>query len=192
MKKRVLVLNANPKQRSLCGLLAEAYAQEARAEAEVRTFQLAAMDFNPDLQHGYDRVQPLEPSLAAFQEALVWAEHLLICTPIWWVGIPAKFKGLLDRTLLPGFAFNFEAGNPHPIPLLGGKSVRILMTMDAPPEYYVDELGAPALKQLDLGTFKFCGFERVECDMFGPVIDSDEAQRQEWLERVKGLGADVV
>jgi len=191
VKKRVLVLNANPKSCSFCEQLAEAYAQEAHEQGEVRLLRLSEMDFNPDLKQGYDAEQPLEPALVEFQQALRWAEHLVICTPIWWGGIPAKFKGLLDRILLPGFAFNFEPGNPDPIALLSGKSARIIMTMDAPPEYYVETQDAPALKQLELATLRFCGLETVEHCMFGPVITSDSDQRVQWLSEIRALGSAI-
>ncbi|WP_409530159.1 NAD(P)H-dependent oxidoreductase, partial [Sandarakinorhabdus sp.] len=52
---RVLVLDGHPDGTSLCSALAAAAAETARARgAEVRVMQLSAMDFDPNLAHGYN------------------------------------------------------------------------------------------------------------------------------------------
>ena len=33
-------------------------------------------------------------------DSLTWAEHVVLILPMWWGGLPAKTKGLFDRTLL--------------------------------------------------------------------------------------------
>jgi len=188
MAKRILVLSGNPKAVSFSGQLAEAYKDAAQRGHEVRIHRVADMAFDPDLDAGYARDKHLEPDLAAFQDSVRWADHLLITTPVWWGALPAKLKGVFDRTFLPGFAFKYQKGKLIPDKLLTGKTARIVMTMDTPPWYYSLFQGAPALKQLKIATLEFCGFARVRSNMLGPVISSDAARRAQWLEKVGRLG----
>jgi len=111
MSKRVLVLAANPKQDSFVSALADAYANSADKNNDVQLLKISDMDFKVDLSGGYDEESTMEDSLKSFQKSLEWCEHLVIFTPIWWGAIPAKFKGLIDRTFLPGFAFNMKKVN---------------------------------------------------------------------------------
>jgi len=120
MSKRVLVLAANPKKDSFTSHLAEAYASSAEKKHQVQLLEISDMEFNLDLSGGYAEDQLMEGSLKSFQESLEWCEHLVIVTPIWWGSLPAKLKGLIDRTFLPGFAFQYEKGKSIPKKLLNG------------------------------------------------------------------------
>lgn len=185
--KSILILNANPKRTSLCHALADTYEVEARETANIRRFNLADMAFNPSLDQGYDEVQTLELDLVTFQDALMWADHIVIVASTWWGGLPAKAKGLIDRVFIPGVTFKFEDDNPYPIPLMKSKTGRIILTMDMPGEY-VEEQARPVLAQLSQFTLEYCGVSPVEATLFGSVIMSDESQRTQWLDEVKSLG----
>ncbi len=186
--KKILLLSANPKPQSFTESLALAYFENASKENEVKRFHLADMDFDPNLSHGYDKDQPLEESLKAFQSAITWCDHLVIITPIWWGGLPAKLKGLFDRTFLPGFAFQYEGKKALPKQLLKGKTARIVMLMDSPPWYYRLTQGAPALGQLKSATLKFVGFKSVKTNMVGPIVHSSVNFRKKWIDQVSKLG----
>ncbi len=188
MKKRVLVLAANPKKDSFTGNLAETYSRSAAEKHEVRLLYLSEMVFNPDLSEGYAGESVMEDSLKSFQATLTWCEHLVIFTPIWWGTLPAKLKGLIDRTFLPGFAFQYETGKLMPKKLLQGRTARVVMTMDTPPWYYCLVQGAPAIKQLKITTLKFVGFNSVKSKMIGPMISSTQEARTKWLKEVAKLG----
>lgn len=189
--KNILILNGNPKssntQKSLCHSLADTYQVEAREKANMRRFNLAEMVFNPSLDQGYDEIQALEPDLVAFQESLIWADHIVIVTSVWWGGLPAKMKGLIDRVFIPGVTFKFEEGNPHPTPLMEGKTARIILTMDMPAEY-TEEQAKPVLQQLGQYTLEYCGVSPVKIHLFGSVIMSDDDQKTKWIEEVRVLG----
>ncbi|MBD8513534.1 NAD(P)H-dependent oxidoreductase [Photobacterium sp. CAU 1568] len=191
MSKNILLLNANPKAESFAKCLADAYDLEAREHSSVRRLNLSEMHFNPSLDSGYDAVQPLEPCLQHFQEFLRWAEHIVIVSPVWWGGLPAKFKGLIDRTFLPGFAFQFEGDNPEPVQLLTGKTARIILTMDAPQDFLTVQ-AAPVLAQLDQFTLQFSGVSAADTSLFGSVILSSESERAEWIATAKRLGSQGV
>jgi len=188
MSKRVLVLAANPKKDSFTSSLAEAYASSAQKKHEVQLLKISDMEFNLDLSGGYAEEGSMEDSLKSFQASLEWCEHLVIFTPIWWGSLPAKLKGLIDRTFLPGFAFKYEKGKLIPKKLLQGKTARIVMTMDTPPWYYFLIQGAPAIKQLKATTLKFVGFNSVKSKMIGPIISSTKESRSKWVDDVSKLG----
>lgn len=188
MSKRVLVLAANPKKDSFISSLAEAYVNSAKKNHQVELIKISDMAFNIDLCGGYDEESPLEDSLKSFQAYLQWCDHLVIVTPIWWGALPAKLKGLIDRTFLPGFAFQYEKGKSIPKKLLKGKTARIVMTMDTPPWYYFLIQGAPAIKQLKVTTLEFVGFNCVKSKMIGPIISSTKESRIKWINDMSKLG----
>jgi len=188
MGKRVLVLAANPKGSSFVNYLAETYANAAEENNEVQLLKISEMEFSLDLSEGYAEEHFMEESLKSFQASLEWCEHLVIFTPIWWGSLPAKLKGLIDRTFLPGFAFQYEKGKLIPKKLLKGKTARLVMTMDTPPWYYSLIQGAPAIKQLKITTLKFVGFNSVKSKMIGPIISSTKESRLRWVAEVSKLG----
>ncbi|WP_298771581.1 NAD(P)H-dependent oxidoreductase [uncultured Shewanella sp.] len=187
MTKKILVLNGNPKSRSYCQHLAELYAIQANEYFDIRQFNLSNMVFNPSLDFGYDAIQVLEPCLSDFQQAIQWAEHIVIVTPIWWGGIPAKLKGLFDRTFLPGFAFNYIDDNPFPVRLLQGKTARIIMTMDTPSDG-IEEQAAPVIAQLDRYTLQFSGIEKAALTLLGSIILAEPNNEAAWENEVQALG----
>ena len=136
MPKRILVLDGHPGPDSLCGALAAAYAEGAiRAGHDVALLRLSDMTFDPDMGAGFDADKPLEPCLAEVQDKIAWCEHLVIVHPMWWGLMPAKLKGLLDRVLLPGFAFRYTSGKMLPDKLLQGRTAEVLVTADSPRWY---------------------------------------------------------
>ncbi|WP_444943599.1 NAD(P)H-dependent oxidoreductase [Microbulbifer sp. ZKSA006] len=186
--KNILILNGNPKKNSLSKRLSDVYGAEAVQRAQIRRYNLSEMDFNSNLEFGYDDSQSLEGCLSDFQQALLWAEHIVIISPIWWGGLPSKLKGLIDRTFLPGFTFKFEGDNSEPVQLLKGKTSRIILTMDAPDEFLMEQ-AKPIIEQLDRYTLQYCGVFKAAVNLFGSVIMSDKDQQETWLETVKELGA---
>ncbi|WP_237402726.1 NAD(P)H-dependent oxidoreductase [Rhodovulum sulfidophilum] len=77
---------------------------------ELRITHLHDLDFDPDFGGGgYRAAKPLEPDLEAVMANMDWAEHVVLLSPMWWGGLPAKLKGLFDRALLPGSAFDTRA-----------------------------------------------------------------------------------
>ncbi|WP_286716914.1 NAD(P)H-dependent oxidoreductase [Thalassolituus sp. UBA2009] len=194
MPQHILILNGHPDRNRLCGALADAYqnaAAKGAERAEIQRFDLADMQFNANLSQGYAEEAPLEPDLLSFQQALRDCDHLLLVAPVWWGSVPARLKGLFDRTLLPGFAFRYEAGQTLQEKLLRGKSAEVFLTLDTPPWYFRWFQKAPAIYQLNHATLGFCGFKPVTTTLFGPVIKSSAKQRQQWLEQAASKGRKI-
>lgn len=189
--RRILVLDGHPvaEPPTFCRSLARAYAEGAReAGHEVREIDLAALDFDPLLAHGFHRRQELEPDLKAAQEAILWCQHLVVVHPVWWGSLPARFKGFLDRAFLPGFAFRQHDTDPWWDKLLAGRSARVLYTTDQPDLFYRLVNGAPTRKMLGRTVLGFCGFKPVRFSAFAPVRGSSPLRRDAWLAEARELG----
>ena len=125
--KKILIINGHPDAESFNAALAEAYKKGAiESGAEVKEIVVRELQFNPNLQFGYRKRTELEPDLLEAQAKIKWAEHLVWIYPVWWGSLPAILKGFIDRTFLPGFAFEKIENSVWWDKLLKGKSERII------------------------------------------------------------------
>ncbi|GGB96191.1 NAD(P)H dehydrogenase (quinone) [Marinobacterium zhoushanense] len=185
--KRILIINANPKSASLGKVMAERYANRAREKHQIELINIGDMQFNLNLEEGYDKTTELEDDLQDFQQKLKWSQHIVIITPVWWGGMPAKLKGVFDRVLLPGYAFKYHEGKSIPEKLLTGRTSELIITLDTPTIWYRWIQGNPIYHQLKRTIFDFIGIKNKATHYFGPVISADEKQRERWLNRVEKL-----
>jgi NAD(P)H dehydrogenase (quinone) len=187
--KKILVINCHPDKESFNFALAHAYREGAlQAGAEVEEIEIAALQFNPNLQHGYRQRTELEPDLLQAWQKIQWADHLVWIHPVWWGGMPAIAKGFIDRLFLPGMAFKPREGSVWWDKLLKGKTAHIISTLDQPGWYYRLMFGRPSVNQLKKSTLQFCGITPVRVSYIGIVKTSTAAQRGKWLEKVEHMG----
>ncbi|MFN3812752.1 MAG: NAD(P)H-dependent oxidoreductase [Roseateles asaccharophilus] len=187
--KRILLIQAHPRSDSFCAALGQAYAQAASAAGhEVEQVHVAALHFSPHLPAGYESLPPLEPDLQRLQQQILDADHLVWVYPVWWGSVPALLKGLLDRVLVPGFAFRYTAAQTWPERLLKGRSARLLVSLDTPGWYFRWLQGAPAHRMMKDAVLEFCGVAPVRISEFSPLIKSTPAQRERWLAQAAELG----
>lgn len=187
--KRILIINGHPDAESFNTALANAYKQGAmRSGAEVRELTLRELSFNPNLQYGYRQRTELEPDLIAAQECITWAEHIVWVFPVWWGSVPAVLKGFLDRTFLPGFAYQKREQSLILDGLLKGKTARIISTIDQPAWYYRLVYARPTFHAMKKLTLELCGIKPVKTTMIGPIRLSKEEFRAAWLKKVEQLG----
>ncbi|WP_119395687.1 NAD(P)H-dependent oxidoreductase [Salinibius halmophilus] len=187
--KNILVLNANPKTDSLNKSLAATYAKAAQAKHHVQVMNIGELTFDSNLQQGYEKIQPLETDLVTLQTQLKWANHVVIITPVWWGTVPAVFKGALDRILLPGFAFKYEAGKLFPKKLLEGKTSELIITLDTPAWWYKLVQGNVVYRHLKRTVLGFVGIKNKRSKYFGPVISAKPKTIAQWHTEVERLGA---
>jgi len=189
MGSKILVIVGHPDPDSFCAALAERYAAGARRSgAEVRVLELGRMAFDPVLKYGYKRRMEPEDDLAAAQEAIHRAEHLVLVYPYWWGSMPALLKGFIDRVFLPGFAFRYREGGLLCDRLLTGRTARLIVTMDTPPWYNRLVYGRAGLQVMRRNILHFCGIRPVRVTEIGPVRGSTEQRRRAWLEKAERLG----
>jgi putative NADPH-quinone reductase len=76
--------------------------------------------------------QPPAESIAAAQQAITWAGHVVILYPLWLGDMPALLKAFFEQTLRPGFAIGKAAPGRLPKKLLAGRSAHVVVTMGMP------------------------------------------------------------
>ena len=187
MKKKVLIILGHSLKKSFCGALADEYERGAKeAGVKIRRINISDLKFDPILHHGYKKIQKLEPDLIKAQKDIKWAEHIVFVYPVWWGGMPALFKGFVDRALLPGFAFHYkESGGVDK--LLHGRSARVIFTMGAKPLMYriAGRLPKKVMNRYILG---FVGFKPIRVSVFGPAENAKDKKIKKWLKKVFDLG----
>lgn len=189
MAKNILIINGHPNKESLNYALAEAYKKGAIASgAMVTQINIGELNFNPNLQYGYQKRMELEPDLLHSIELIKQADHLVWIHPLWWAGFPAIMKGFIDRIFLPGITFERSENSIFWKKLLKGKTARIITTIDQPAWYYRFISHQPGVNQLKNGILKFCGVNPVKVSYFGIIKNSKEAKRIKWLNEVETMG----
>ena len=194
-QKRILVLNGHPGARSLSQHFTTLYAQAARAAgAEVRLHELSQMDFDMDFGQGnYSQFKPLEPVLEGFLSDLEWADHFVVATPMWWGGLPAKLKGLFDRSFIPGRTFNTKVTKMGmPTPVLTGKTARVIMTSDTPAWFERLIYRRAIMHQITKQILAFVGIKPTRYTYFSGASDATEQQVKGWSATVTALGQSMV
>ncbi|WP_250255635.1 NAD(P)H-dependent oxidoreductase [Chryseobacterium sp. Marseille-Q3244] len=187
--KKITIINGHPNKESFNFGVAEAYKNGAiEAGAEIREIIIANLNFNPNLEFGYQKRIELEPDLLKAWESIQWADHLVWIHPIWWGGLPAVMKGFIDRLFLPGLAYKYRENSLWWDKLLTGKTAHIITTIDQPGWYYRLMYGRPSVNQLKKSTLEFCGIKPVKVTYLGIIRTSNEGQRKTWLKSVKSLG----
>ncbi|MGL4239004.1 NAD(P)H-dependent oxidoreductase [Tabrizicola sp.] len=192
MSRRILIANLHPARLSLSAALAQAYADGATAAGhEVRHATLSEMAFNPDFgQSGYRNAPALEPDLEGFRADLTWAEHLVLVSPMWWGGLPAKAKGLFDRAFLPGYAFDPRQRRMGlPKPLLAGRTGRLILTSDTPAWAFWLMYRSALKHQVQKQILSYVGIRPNGLTHFSPVQQSTNEIRQDWIRSAQSLGA---
>ncbi|TVQ81228.1 MAG: flavodoxin family protein [Bradymonadales bacterium] len=188
-QKKILIILGNPKTKSFCRSLAEAYEIGARqGGAEVRLLDLRKLKFDPILWEGYAKEQELEPDLQNAQKLILWAEHLVIAFPVWWSSMPALLKGFFDRVFLPGFAFDFRPDNPLWKKHLKGRSAHVIITMGSPYLIYRTLFGKATHRAMINGILKFCGISPVRSTTISYVEDMAQEEREAFLRELEDKG----
>lgn len=187
--KKVCIIVGHAQQGTFCEALGEAYMHgAATAGHRARLFVLSRMAFDPILHEGFGKPQPLEPDLQEAQDAIGWADHIVVIFPLWLGTLPAILKGFLERVLQPGFAFRSGDNMTGYTPLLKGRSARVIITMGMPALVYRWYFGAHALKMLKRNILGFVGIRPVRTTLFGMIGTSTKDERQRWLEQIRRMG----
>lgn len=192
MSKHILLIQGHPDtlQPHLCHALADAYADGATAAGhEVRRIDVAALDF-PLLRSPANWEQgSVPPSLAAAQDDILWAGHLVLFFPLWLGDMPALLKGFLEQVLRPGFAI--ERSDSHAMfkKRLAGRSARVVVTMGMPAALYRWVFRAHSVRALERNILGFVGFAPVHETLIGGTGNLDAKRAEKWLGALRKAGA---
>ena len=194
MAKRIVIIQGHPDaSRPHFGhALAQAYADgAAEAGHEVRRIEIAQLDFPLLRSSAQWHDEPVPANLVESQEAIRWAQHLLLLFPLWMGDMPALLKGYLEQVLRPGFAIGHGPVGPATAKALRGRSARVLVTMGMPALVYRCYFGAHSLKSLERNILGMCGVAPVRETLVGMVEGMDANGRAKWLAKLHGLGREA-
>lgn len=185
MARRILIVNGHPDPRPerLCAALAEAYAKgAASAGHEVRRIDVGALEF-PLIRSAQDFAERSPPDVIRKAQAdVTWADHLVVIHPLWLGGAPAVLKGFFEQVFRYGFALATDGPMKG---LLGGRSVRLIVSMGMPAPVFRLVFGGHGLKAVERGIFWTAGFRPIRHTIIGSV---GAGKLDRWLAVAQGLG----
>lgn len=189
MPNKIFVWSAHPRSGSLSDALADAYVAGAEeGGAEVRLQKLSAMEFDSDFAGYTGKRVPLEPDLQAWQDNIAWADHLFFVHPYWWGAMPGRAKAVLDRALVPGFAFKYHDEGLGWDRLLTGRTADAMITSDTPPWYDTLKNRKPGRRVMKNQVLGFCGIEVKKIVQIGPVKTAEPAKIESWIAQAGRMG----
>jgi putative NADPH-quinone reductase len=191
MAKHILIIQGHPDAgaRHFGHALADEYAKGGEDGGhEVKRIEVAQLDF-PLLRTKDDFEKGFPPdSIKQAQQAMTWADHLVILYPLWLGSMPALLKAFFEQLFRPGFAFEYQQGGAMPKKLMTGKSARIVVTMGMPAFIYRWIFLAHSLKSLKRNILAFTGIGPIRITLIGNIEGMTDNQRMSWLDEARGLG----
>jgi len=190
MPRKVTIIQGHPDPQGnrFCHALADAYSQGAKETGhEVRRVEVAKLDF-PILrsQAEFEDGTPADDIVTA-QQAIEWADHLVIIYPLWLGALPAMLKAFIEQVFRPGFAFEYQTEG-WPVKRLKNRSARIVVTIGMPALAYRWFYGAHSLKSLERNILKFCGIGPVRDTLIGLVDVGGDTRHKKLLAKLEKLG----
>lgn len=186
--KKILIIDGHPDPDSsrFVHALAAAYESAARdAGHEVRRLEVASagIDALRSAQEWEKGETP--PAVKQAQEAITWAEHVVILFPLWLGALPALLKGFFEQVFRPGYAIGKGKRTLSP-GLLTGRSARVVVTMGMPGYVYRWFFFAHNLRSLRRNILYFVGIKPVHETIIGTVESA--AAREKGLATMRALG----
>ena len=148
--------------------------------------------FNPVLPYEEITQNTTDSLVEKHIQDLVQSDILIIVHPNWWGKPPALLSGWIDRVLKFHIAYTFPKGEEggEPIGLLKLKKVMIFNTANTTNDRETEVFGNP----LDLiwrnCVFEFCGVQDITRKVFTVVADSNQEERNKWLNEAEQIVLD--
>ncbi len=195
-RPRILVVLGHPRSASLCGALADSYADGARAAgADVTVLRLGDTDFDLASREGSHlrwqgkaQTPAREPDVDRMIDLLRDADHLVLVFPQWWGTYPAILKAWIDRVFLSQFVYAYRPNSQFWDKRLAGRTARVIMTLDGPTWWDTLQYRKAALRSLTHAVLGYTGVKTVGTTRFAQVRHSSPEKRAGWLARVERLG----
>lgn len=189
--KKIVVIDGHPDPDSarFVHALAEAYMAAAKdAGHEVRNIEVANAGIDV-LRSGKDWDKDDVPApVRDAQEAIAWADHVVVLFPLWLGAMPGLLKGFFEQVLRPGFAIAKGKRTLSP-GLLAGKSARVVVTMGMPGFFYRLFFFSHSVRSLRRNILYFVGIKPVRETLIGTV--ENPASRARGLETMRRLGREA-
>ncbi len=188
--RKVLVINGHPDPDSahFAAALSAAYLRGANdAGHQIRRIDIGSLDL-PAMTNQAAFVGEPSPAAWEVQQAILWADHLVVVYPLWLGGLPAALKAFFEQVFRYGFAISAPGGPPRG--LLKGRTARVVVTMGMPTPFFRLVFDSAGLRALTRGILGLSGF-RVRSTVIGNV-EGPAPGRARWLRRLERLGADAI
>ena len=187
--KKILILNCHPDKGSLIDSLALEYKRGCEAAGfDFQFVRLVELDIDWIMKKERRDPKNWEPEIRHQQQLITWCEHLVIVSPNWWWNMPALLKGYIDRVFTYGFASDYKDTFPYVIPLLSGRSARVIYTQNTSKLIGILGRGDRFWKNINISVLRHCGFRPTARTAIGPVKGSTDEVRKKWLQTVFELG----
>lgn len=190
-QSRVLLIEGHPdgSPQRLNRVLADAYAAGAEAGGHsVHRVRLAELDI-PILRSAEAWTKDdLNAGLKAVQAELLWAQHMVLCFPLWLGDMPALVKAFLEQVARPGFAVPQDRQSLFAHKPLAGRSARVIVTMGMPAVVYRWYFRAHSVKALERNVLGFVGFAPVRETLIGSVDGLGDKGVARWSQKLQQLG----
>ena len=188
-----LIIIDHPHQNSFNHHMLQRFTRGLKEEHSYDVLDLAQEDFDPTMSEqelaGYGSGKFLDPKIEEYQQLLLTCEHLVLIFPIWWLVMPARLKGWLDKVLLPGFAFTTDQA---PLPLLGHiRAASVLTTSGVTDAQLRREYHDTVEWVLCKGTLEFCGVGECRWLNFGEVGFASQEKHARWLDYIEEYARDL-
>ncbi len=187
MTKRILIINGHPDSSPdrLCAALADAYGKGARDGGHfVQRLDIGAMDFALVASADMFTSGATSKVIEEAQQAVLWADHLVIVYPLWLGGLPAKLKGFFEQTFRYGFALSAPGQKMQG--LLKGRSARMIVTMGMPALIFRWVFGAYGVRAVERGMLWISGFRPIRSLFIGGVGGAKDFNP--WLRKIEAMG----
>jgi len=191
MGLRILILQGHPDchRPHLCQTLAQAYAEGAgEGGHSVEVVEPGRLVFPLLISPAEWHHGTLPPQLAAVQEAIRQADHLVLLYPLWLGDMPAMLKGFLEQVARPGFAVNSTGIRLAGEGLLRGRTARVVVSTPLAAPVYRWLHGAHSLKLVRRSIFAPAGIGPMRATVVGNTDALSDEQVDRWRERLRRLG----
>jgi len=168
MTKHITIIQGHPdpQTKHFGYVLADAYARGAEeAGHEVRRISVANLDLPLLRSKAEWEAEISSPPVLLSQQAIGWADHLIIFYPLWLGTMPAVLKAFFEQVFRPGFAISNDAQGEMGKKLLSGKTARIVVTMGMPAFFYRWYYRSHSLKSLQRNILTFTGIGPIKTSL---------------------------
>jgi NAD(P)H dehydrogenase (quinone) len=133
----------------------------ARAIGDADVADLTAEDFDPRFTDAdlnlYRGTGSTPADVAAEQQRIDRAEHLVLVFPMYWWSMPALLKGWIDRVFVGGWAYDFTPGGEF-TKKLGHLTVHLVVIAgDDADSFERHGIHAAVETQIERGIVEYCG-----------------------------------
>lgn len=157
-----------------------------QAGHETRFIDLAYIDFPLLRTQAEWKSGELPAALREAQDAIGWADHLVILFPLWMGSMPALLRAFFEQVFRPEFAQGRD-GDVF-ARRLAGRSARIVITMGMPVLAYRWYFRAHGLKSLERSILRLCGIGPIRETLIGRIEALKPVARTAWLTKLEDLG----